>query len=58
MYIRDLQGNEYLLEGVIEHEYEINGDERIDMEIEYTPNNAEFLKKKEDLLMWIVIHAS
>ncbi|WP_053031989.1 phage tail protein [Staphylococcus haemolyticus] len=56
MYIRDLQGNEYLLEGVIEHEYEINGDERIDMEIEYTPNNAEFLKKKEDLLMWIVIH--
>lgn len=55
MFIRDLEGNEYFLEGVIKHEQELNGDERIDMDIEYTERNAEFLSKKEDLSMWIII---
>lgn len=55
MFIRDLEGNEYFLEGVIKHEQELNGDERIDMDIEYTERNAEFLSKQEDLSMWIII---
>lgn len=55
MFIRDLEGNEYFLEGVIKHEQELNGDERIDMDIEYTERNAEFLSKKQDLSMWIII---
>lgn len=55
MYIRDLQGNEYYLQGTIKHDQELNGDERIDMDIHYTDINAEFLKKKEDLNMWIII---
>lgn len=55
MYIRDLQGNEYYLQGTIKHDQELNGDERIDMDIHYTDINAEFLQKKEDLNMWIII---
>lgn len=55
MFIRDLEGNEYFLEGVIKHEDELNGDERIDIDIEYTDNNAEFLSKQQDLSMWIII---
>mgnify|MGYP002722579832 CR=1 FL=1 len=55
MYIRDLQGNEYFLQGTIKHDQELNGDERIDMDIHYTDINAEFLQKKEDLNMWIII---
>lgn len=55
MFIRDLEGNEYFLDGVIKHEDELNGDERIDMDIEYTDRNAEFLSKQQDLSMWIII---
>ncbi|MEX5834135.1 phage tail protein [Staphylococcus saprophyticus] len=55
MFIRDLQGNEYFLQGVIKHDQEINGDERIDIDIEYTDMNSEFLKKQDDLKMWIIL---
>ena len=55
MFIRDLEGNEYFLDGVIKHEQELNGDERIDMDIKYTDRNAEFLSKQQDLSMWIII---
>ncbi|MCE4993277.1 phage tail spike protein [Staphylococcus haemolyticus] len=55
MFIRDLEGNEYFLEGVINHEQELNGDERIDIEIEYTDMNSEFLSKQDDLKMWIIL---
>ena len=54
MFIRDLEGNEYFLDGVIKHEQELNGDERIDMDIKYTDRNAEFLSKQQDLSMWII----
>lgn len=55
MFIRDLQGNEYFLQGVIKHDQELNGDERIDIDIEYTDMNSEFLKKQDDLKMWIIL---
>lgn len=55
MFIRDLQGNEYFLQGVIKHDQELNGDERIDIDIEYTDINSEFLKKQDDLKMWIIL---
>lgn len=55
MFIRDLEGNDYFLDGVVKHEQELNGDERIDMDISYTERNAEFLSKKQDLSMWIII---
>ena len=55
MFIRDLQGNEYFLQGVIKHDQELNGDERIDIDIEYTDMNAEFLNKQDDLKMWIIL---
>lgn len=55
MFIRDLQGKEYFLQGVINHEQELNGDERIDIEIEYTDINSEFLSKQDDLKMWIIL---
>ncbi|MBO1213765.1 phage tail protein [Staphylococcus nepalensis] len=55
MFIRDLNGNEYFLQGVINHEQELNGDERIDIEIEYTDINSEFLIKQDDLKMWIIL---
>ncbi|MBW4892140.1 phage tail protein [Staphylococcus haemolyticus] len=54
MYIRDLDGNEYMMEGLVQHEQEINGDERIDVEIEYTNVNKHFLDKKDDLKMWVI----
>ncbi|MEQ7790764.1 phage tail protein [Staphylococcus nepalensis] len=55
MFIRDLDGEEYFLQGVINHEQELNGDERIDIEIEYTDMNSEFLSKQDDLKMWIIL---
>src|SRR5699024_6182740 len=55
MFIRDLQGKEYFLQGIIKHEQELNGDERIDIDIEYTNMNSEFLKKQDDLKMWIIL---
>lgn len=55
MFIRDLQGNEYFLQGVIKHDKELNGDERIDIDIEYTDMNSEFLDKQDDLKMWIIL---
>lgn len=55
MFIRDLQSKEYFLQGVIKHDQEINGDERIDIDIEYTDINAEFLSKQDDLKMWIIL---
>lgn len=55
MFIRDLDGEEYFLQGVVSHEQELNGDERIDIEIEYTDMNSEFLSKQDDLKMWIIL---
>ncbi|WP_198644744.1 phage tail spike protein [Staphylococcus cohnii] len=55
MFIRDLQGEEYFLQGVVKHDQELNGDERIDIDIEYTDINAEFLSKQDDLKMWIIL---
>ncbi|WP_239733142.1 phage tail protein [Mammaliicoccus sp. J-M41] len=55
MYIRDLKGNEYFLEGVVSHDQELNGDERIDIDIHYTNNNSEFLSQHDDLKMWTII---
>lgn len=55
MFIRDLQGNEYFLQGIVKHEQELNGDERIDIDIEYTEINSEFLSKQDDLKMWIIL---
>lgn len=55
MFIRDLQGNEYFLQGIVKHDQELNGDERIDIDIEYTDINSEFLKKQDDLKMWIIL---
>ena len=54
-FIRDLEGEEYYLEGTIKHEQELNGDERIDMDIPYTPMNSLFLDKQDDLKMWIIL---
>lgn len=54
LFIRDLNGNEYMMEGDVKHEQEINGDERIDVEIEYTDVNAHFMDKHDDLKMWII----
>ncbi|PTF03990.1 hypothetical protein BUY45_06265, partial [Staphylococcus devriesei] len=34
---------------------ELNGDERIDMDIPYTPMNSLFLDKQDDLKMWIIL---
>ncbi|MDK9861653.1 phage tail spike protein [Staphylococcus equorum] len=55
MFIRDLQNNEYFLQGVVKHDQELNGDERIDIDIEYTDMNSEFLDKQDDLKMWIIL---
>ncbi|WP_260865328.1 phage tail protein [Staphylococcus arlettae] len=55
VFIRDLEGEEYFLQGVINHEQELNGDERIDIDIEYTDMNSEFLDKQDDLKMWIIL---
>ena len=55
MFIRDLEGNEYFLQGIVKHDQELNGDERIDIDIEYTDINSEFLDKQDDLKMWIIL---
>ena len=55
MYIRDLKNNEYFLEGVVSHDQELNGDERIDIDIHYTNNNSEFLSQHDDLKMWTIV---
>ncbi|MCI2773407.1 phage tail protein [Staphylococcus petrasii] len=55
LFIRDLKGDEYFVEGNVKHEREINGDERLDIEIEYTDVNSHFMNKHDDLKMWIVI---
>lgn len=55
MFIRDLEGEEYFLQGVIKHDQELNGDERIDIDIEYTDMNSEFLDKQDDMKMWIIL---
>ncbi|MDW3790181.1 phage tail protein [Staphylococcus saprophyticus] len=55
MFIRDLEGNEYFLQGILKHDQELNGDERIDIDIEYTDINSEFLSKQDDLKMWIIL---
>lgn len=55
MFIRDLKGEEYFLQGVIKHEQEINGDERIDLEIHYTGKNRIFMNQYDDLKMWVIL---
>lgn len=55
MFIRDLEGEEYFLQGIVKHDQELNGDERIDIDIEYTDMNSEFLDKQDDLKMWIIL---
>lgn len=55
MFIRDLEGEEYFLQGIVKHDQELNGDERIDIDIEYTDMNSEFLSKQDDLKMWIIL---
>lgn len=54
-FIRDLQGEEYYLQGTIKHEQELNGDERIDMDIPYTKMNSIFLDQQDDLKMWVIL---
>lgn len=54
-FIRDLEGEEYYLEGTIKHEQELNGDERIDMDIPYTEMNSIFMNKQSDLKMWVIL---
>lgn len=54
-FIRDLEGEEYYLQGTIKHEMELNGDERIDMDIPYTDMNSIFLDQQDDLKMWIIM---
>lgn len=54
-FIRDLQGEEYYLQGTIKHEQELNGDERIDMDIPYTKMNSIFMDQQDDLKMWVIL---
>lgn len=54
-FIRDLEGEEYYLQGTIKHEQELNGDERIDMDIPYTEMNSIFLDQQADLKMWVIL---
>ncbi|MDS3908788.1 phage tail protein [Staphylococcus hominis] len=54
-FIRDLEDEEYYLEGTIKHEQELNGDERIDMDIPYTEMNSIFMDQQNDLKMWIIL---
>lgn len=54
-FIRDLEGEEYYLQGTIKHEQELNGDERIDMDIPYTEMNSIFMDQQNDLKMWIIL---
>ncbi|MEB7365446.1 phage tail protein [Staphylococcus borealis] len=57
LFIRDLENNEYVVEAEVKHEREINGDERLEIEIEYTDVNSHFMDKHDDLKMWIIIFA-
>lgn len=54
-FIRDLEGEEYYLQGTIKHEQELNGDERIDMDIPYTEMNSIFMDQQNDLKMWVIL---
>lgn len=54
-FIRDLEGEEYYLQGTIKHEQELNGDERVDMDIPYTEMNSIFLDQQDDLKMWVIL---
>lgn len=54
-FIRDLEGEEYYLQGTIKHEQSLNGDERIDMDIPYTEMNSIFMKQQSDLKMWVIL---
>lgn len=54
-FIRDLEGEEYYLQGTIKHEQELNGDERIDMDIPYTEMNSIFMDQQSDLKMWVIL---
>lgn len=47
-------GETYPLDAVIKHEQELNGDERIEVDIHYTDNNRKFLAYHEDLNMWLI----
>ncbi|MEJ7508510.1 tail protein (putative endopeptidase) [Staphylococcus simulans] len=47
-------GETYPLDAAIKHEQELNGDERIDLTIEYTENNRQFLDYYEDVNMWLI----
>lgn len=47
-------GETYPLDAAIKHEQELNGDERIDLTIEYTENNKQFLDYYEDINMWLI----
>lgn len=54
LYIRDLYGVEHALQGVVKHDIEINGDERIDVDIPYTFYNEEVLYRNDDLKFWVL----
>lgn len=54
MEITDLKGHTYPLDAVVEHEIDLQSNERIDLDIHYTENNAEFLKQNDDLKMWLI----
>lgn len=54
LYIRDLYGVEHALQGIVKHEIEINGDERIDVDIPYTFYNEEVLYRNDDLKFWVL----
>ncbi|WP_409328054.1 phage tail spike protein [Staphylococcus pseudoxylosus] len=54
MEITDLQGHTYPIDAVVEHEIDLQSNERIDLDIHYTENNAEFLKQNDDLKMWLI----
>lgn len=47
-------GETYPLDAEIKHEQELNGDERIEVDIHYTDNNRKFLAYHEDLNMWLI----
>lgn len=54
LYIRDLYGVEHALQGIVKHDIEINGDERIDVDIPYTFYNEEVLYRNDDLKFWVL----
>lgn len=54
MFIRDLDNNEYPLDAVVNHEIDLKGNERLELDIHYTINNKHFLKQNSDLKMWLI----